>query len=161
VDIAPNAWLADDAAHKPERESTLRKSAKRAPAYGRGTGVPDPVDVFVGRRIRTRRLLLDMNQQQLARALGVTFQQVQKYESGANRVSASRLWEIAAVLNMPIAYFFPEEGEGQGSDQHDHPESIELVRLFYAIADSRIRQQLLDMVRVSASRDDAPRRRRT
>ena len=133
----------------------MRKPAKRQKtlAYGRGTGVPDPIDVIVGRRIRARRLLLDMNQQELARKLGVTFQQVQKYESGANRVSASRLWEIAAVLNMPIAYFFPEEGEGQGSDQLDHPESIELVRLFYTIADPKIRRQLLDMVRVSAARE--------
>ena len=131
----------------------MRKSANRQkpPAYGRGTGVPDPIDVFVGRRIRTRRLLLDMNQQELARALGVTFQQVQKYESGANRVSASRLWEIAAVLNMPVAYFFPENGEGEGNEQLEQPESIELVRLFYTIADPKIRQQLFDMLRVSAS----------
>ena len=73
--------------------------------YGRGTGVPDPIDVYVGSQIRTRRQLLDMNQEAIARELGLTFQQVQKYESGANRVSASRLWEIAAVLKMPIAYF--------------------------------------------------------
>ena len=74
--------------------------------YGRGTGVPDPVDVHVGARIRTRRLLLGMNQETLASALGLTFQQVQKYEGGANRVSASRLAEVAEVLGVPVAYFF-------------------------------------------------------
>jgi transcriptional regulator with XRE-family HTH domain len=138
---------------------SVPKSPKRqkAPAYGRGTGVPDPIDVIVGRHIRTRRLLLDMNQQELARALGVTFQQVQKYESGANRVSASRLWEIAAVLNMPIAYFFPDNGQEPGSEQPEQPESIELVRLFYTIADPQIRQQLFDMVKVSAASRDAGR----
>ena len=133
----------------------MRKSSTRQkpPAYGRGTGVPDPIDVIVGRRIRERRLLLDMNQQELARKLWLTFQQVQKYESGANRVSASRLWEIAAVLNMPIAYFFPQEREQNETDVSDRTESIELVRLFYTIADPKIRRQLLDMVRVSAARE--------
>jgi transcriptional regulator with XRE-family HTH domain len=139
-------WLSK----RPVRKSATRKKAL---AYGRGTGVPDPIDVVVGRRIRARRLLLDMNQQELARKLGVTFQQVQKYESGANRVSASRLWEIAAVLNMPIAYFFPEDGEQNETDVSDRTESIELVRLFYTIADPKIRRQLLDMVRVSAARE--------
>jgi transcriptional regulator with XRE-family HTH domain len=82
---------------------------------------------------------------------------VQKYESGANRVSASRLWEIAAVLNMPIAYFFPDNGQEPGSEQPEQPESIELVRLFYTIADPQIRQQLFDMVKVSAASRDAGR----
>src|SRR6476646_7825794 len=86
------------------------KSAKDSGAarYGRGTGVPDPVDVHVGSRIRIRRLLIGMNQETLARALGLTFQQVQKYEGGANRVSASRLSQIADVLGVPIAYFFSD-----------------------------------------------------
>ncbi|TMK32046.1 MAG: helix-turn-helix transcriptional regulator [Alphaproteobacteria bacterium] len=83
--------------------TTVRKSAKRpsTPAFGRGTGVPDPIDIHVGSRIRTRRIYLDMRQEELGRKLGLTFQQVQKYESGANRVSASRLWEIA-VTKSPI-----------------------------------------------------------
>src|ERR1700730_17173912 len=98
----------------------MSKSAKpgKSPEYGRGTGVPDPVDVYVGGRVRTRRLLLGMNQEELARALGLTFQQVQKYESGANRVSASRLWEIAGILNMPIAYFFPAKGGAAQGDEY-------------------------------------------
>ena len=67
------------------------KPSGAAPKYGRGTGIPNPIDVHVGKRVRMRRLLLGMNQETLANALGLTFQQVQKYEGGANRVSASRL----------------------------------------------------------------------
>ena len=83
------------------RGATSKKPGKRTeqsaprPEYGRGTGVPNPIDVEVGGRIRTRRLLLGMNQQALADALDLTFQQVQKYEHGANRVSASRLAAMA------------------------------------------------------------------
>ena len=83
------------------------QSATR-PEYGRGTGVPNPIDVEVGGRIRTRRLLLGMNQQALADALDLTFQQVQKYEHGANRVSASRLAAMAKILAVPISYFFDD-----------------------------------------------------
>jgi len=137
----------------------VRRSAKQPQPreYGRGTGVPDPIDVYVGSQIRTRRQLLDMNQEALARELGLTFQQVQKYESGANRVSASRLWEIAAVLKMPIAYFFPaEDGHEQPEsrllrERLQQPESIELIRYFYAIPDGPKRQQFLAMVKASSS----------
>ncbi len=135
--------------------------AGEAPAYGRGTGVPDPVDVHVGARIRTRRLLLGMNQDTLASALGLTFQQVQKYESGANRVSASRLSEIAEVLGVTHEYFFSglpfdEEDEPTPEDQRvremmQRPDAIELVRVYYGISDPAIRRQLLEMARVMAS----------
>lgn len=127
--------------------------------YGRGTGVPDPVDVQVGARIRTRRLLVGMNQETLARALGLTFQQVQKYEGGANRVSASRLSEIAAILEVPISYFFseldepdlhPDPQETIARERLQRPETIELVRAYYAITDERVRQQFLDMVKAVA-----------
>ena len=99
----------------------MKRSAKEleepspAPKYGRGTGVPNPIDVHVGGRIRMRRLLLGMNQETLANALGLTFQQVQKYEGGANRVSASRLSAMADILSVPISYFFgdlrPDDAE--------------------------------------------------
>lgn len=140
----------------------VRKSAKRAEPteYGRGTGVPDPIDVFVGRRIRTRRVFRDMRQEELARELGLTFQQVQKYESGANRVSASRLWEIAAILEMPIAYFFPENDEDVAPDDPLDDESIQLVRLYYSIADAAMRQQLFDMVKGVAATQSPTRSRR-
>ena len=141
-------------ATKSLQESTLAKSVKpqQPREYGRGTGIPDPIDVYVGGQIRTRRLLLGMNQEELAQSVGLTFQQVQKYESGANRVSASRLWEIAAILNMPIAYFFPAKGgAAQGDEYPPDPESIELIRLYYAIADPRTRRQLFDMVKAVSS----------
>ena len=95
---------------------TVSKSADQngVARYGRGTGVPDPVDVHVGARIRTRRLLIGMNQETLAKALGATFQQVQKYEGGANRVSASRLSQIADTLGVPISYFFNDLERGGG-----------------------------------------------
>ena len=130
-----------------------------APRYGRGTGIPNPIDVHVGKRIRMRRLFLGMNQETLANALGLTFQQVQKYEGGANRVSASRLSAMADILGVPIAFFFgdlqSDDDKGSAADQEarermERPETIELVRLYYAITDQRVRQQFLEMVKVVA-----------
>src|SRR5438105_10551504 len=134
----------------------LARSSRSAekPAHGRGPGVPDPVDVHGGARIRTRRLLLDMNQDTLANAVGLTFQQVQKYESGANRVSASRLFEIAEVLGVTPEYFFDglsfdDDADQTPDDQRvremmQRPEAIELVRVYYWISDPSIRRQPLD-----------------
>ena len=129
--------------------------------YGRGTGVPDPIDVQVGGRIRARRLLIGMNQETLAKALGLTFQQVQKYEGGANRVSASRLSQIAEALGVPVEYFFtgldaggdegPDARASQARERLQRPETIELVRSYYAIADPQLRQQFLDMVKAVAN----------
>ena len=127
--------------------------------YGRGTGIPDPVDVHVGARIRTRRLLLGMNQETLANALGLTFQQVQKYEGGANRVSASRLAEVAEVLGVPVAYFFNDLDladdpaaveEAELREMLQRPDVIELIRRYYAIANPAVRQQFLEMVKTVA-----------
>jgi len=137
----------------------VKKSTKDSsvvPLYGRGTGVPDPIDVQVGARVRTRRLLIGMNQETLANALGLTFQQVQKYEGGANRVSASRLSQIAEILDVPIAYFFSDlEPADGGLDAHEaeqrermqRAETIELIRCYYAIPDPQLRLQFLDMVK--------------
>jgi transcriptional regulator with XRE-family HTH domain len=133
--------------------------------YGRGTGVPAPVDVHVGARVRTRRLLIGMNQETLARALGLTFQQIQKYEGGANRISASRLSQIADVLDVPISYFFTglEANEGEASarelatrERMQRPEAIELIRAYYAITDQRIRNQFLDMIKAVAQTQQQP-----
>ncbi len=130
-----------------------------AAQYGRGTGVPNPVDVHVGARVRTRRLLIGMNQETLAKALGLTFQQVQKYEGGANRVSASRLSQIADILGVPIAYFFsdletggvePSLREREARERLQRPETIDLIRSYYAIADQETRRQFLDMVKAVA-----------
>jgi transcriptional regulator with XRE-family HTH domain len=127
--------------------------------YGRGTGIPNPIDIHVGRRIRLRRLMLGMNQETVANALGLTFQQVQKYEHGTNRVSASRLSAMADILAVPIAFFFndlqigntPQSPEDrQRREQLEQPGTIELVRLYYAIPDSKVRQQFLGMVKAVA-----------
>jgi transcriptional regulator with XRE-family HTH domain len=139
----------------------VKKSATdTGPArYGRGTGVPNPVDVHVGARVRTRRLLIGMNQETLARALGLTFQQVQKYEGGANRVSASRLSQIAEILGVSISYFFndlepdgaePSRRDVESRERLQRPETIELIRSYYAIANSETRHQFLEMVKAVA-----------
>jgi transcriptional regulator with XRE-family HTH domain len=129
--------------------------------YGRGTGIPNPIDVHVGNRIRMRRLLLGMNQETLANALGLTFQQVQKYEGGANRVSASRLSAMAEILGVPISYFFgdlrSDESEISAEDQRwreylQRPETIEFIRLYYAIPDASTRQKFLEMTKTLAER---------
>ncbi len=112
-----------------------------------------------------RRLFLGMNQETLANALGLTFQQVQKYEGGANRVSASRLSAMADILGVPISFFFSDLqlDDEQGTDEErasrermERPETIELVRFYYAIPDVKVRQQFLEMVKAVA---DSARRK--
>ena len=115
--------------------------------------MPRSVDVHVGQRIRQRRWMLGVTQQQLADRVGIKFQQVQKYETGANRVSSSRLWDIAAVLQVPVAFFFeglegqaPDTGEARGDILTDK-EAMELVRSYYAIPEAQ-RRRLFDLARV-------------
>ena len=112
-----------------------------------------PVDVHVGKRIRHRRWMNGTTQQQLAEAVGIKFQQIQKYETGMNRVSASRLWDIAQVLNAPVSYFF-EGLEAQPSDESPVPsdilndkEALELLRCYYAIPENQ-RRRLFELARV-------------
>jgi transcriptional regulator with XRE-family HTH domain len=142
-----------------KRSGTAVEDSDSVPKYGRGTGVPNPIDVHVGSRIRMRRLLLGMNQETLANALGLTFQQVQKYEGGANRVSASRLSAMADILGVPVSYFFgdlrPDEAEISPEDRRwreylQRPETIEFIRLYYAIPDPKVRRQFLDMAKTVA-----------
>ncbi len=82
--------------------------AKAKLRYGHGTGTPHPVDVHVGARVRVRRTLLGMTQTSLGEAIGLTFQQMQKYERGANRISASRLFDLSRLLDVPVEHFFEE-----------------------------------------------------
>jgi transcriptional regulator with XRE-family HTH domain len=100
-----------------------------------------------------------MNQETLAKALGLTFQQIQKYEGGANRVSASRLSATAEILGVPVSYFFSDlrseaaaanEAEEAQRERLHRPESIELTRFYYAIPDAELRQRFLDMVKAAA-----------
>ncbi len=115
--------------------------------------MPHPVDVHVGKRIRHRRWLTGMTQQQLAEAVGIKFQQIQKYETGANRVSASRLWDIAEALEVDIAFFFDglEKDENGGTtlpaDIIADKEALDLVRSYYAIPENQ-RRRLFDLARV-------------
>ncbi|MCR5878762.1 helix-turn-helix domain-containing protein [Phenylobacterium sp. J367] len=123
-----------------------------------------PVDRHVGLRIRMRRKELGMSQDRLAEALGITFQQIQKYERGSNRVSASKLWETARALQAPINYFYeglPEEGETTAaSGAHAFlmtPEGLELAAAFPRITDPRVRRKVVELVRamLDSEREDA------
>ena len=118
--------------------------------------MPHPVDVHVGKRIRHRRWLVGMTQQQLAESVGIKFQQIQKYETGANRVSASRLWDIADALGVEISFFFEglesENGQRQVGDKVPadllgDKEALDLVRSYYAIPENQ-RRRLFDLARV-------------
>jgi transcriptional regulator with XRE-family HTH domain len=112
-----------------------------------------PVDAHVGKRIRHRRWMVGMTQQQLAEKVGIKFQQIQKYETGMNRVSASRLWDIAASLGVAIAFFFEGLDEAKASnapvegDILADKEALDLVRTYYAIPEEQ-RRRLFDLARV-------------
>ena len=114
------------------------------------------VDEHVGKRLRQRRWLVGMTQQQLAEHVGIKFQQIQKYETGANRVSASRLWDIASTLDVSINFFFDglqaEKGvkiqsDAMPSDLMGDKEALDLVRSYYAIPENQ-RRRLFDLARV-------------
>jgi transcriptional regulator with XRE-family HTH domain len=140
----------------------LEREIDGAPLTGsaeaaRGDG-PHPVDRHVGLRIRMRRKEMGVSQERLAESLGITFQQVQKYERGANRVSASKLWEIAGALKTPVAYFYDGLGDQDAvAAQRDaaqefmlSSEGIELMAAFPRIAEPAIRRKIVELVRVVA-----------
>ena len=130
--------------------------------------IPNPVDVHVGLQVRLRRKELKISQEKLAETLGLTFQQVQKYERGANRISASKLYEIARTLRVPMAWFFeglsdPSEGRIEGapppetaSFAHEFlltQEGIDLANLFPRVQQRRVRRRLVDLVRAMAEEE--------
>ncbi|WP_308910706.1 helix-turn-helix domain-containing protein [Pseudokordiimonas caeni] len=134
--------------------------------------MPDPIDVHVGSRVRMRRTLLGLSQDKLGQALGLTFQQVQKYERGTNRMGASRLLEIARVLDVSPSWFFedmPEEIAGFGrkgmadgagdsfeaEQGYNRRETLELVRVFYKIEAADVRQRLKDLLDAVADAEQA------
>ncbi len=130
---------------------------------------PSPIDVHVGSRVRLRRTLLGMSQEKLGEALGLTFQQVQKYERGVNRIGASRLFDLARVLDVPIGFFFDdmpdamggsaavagarrmmgfaESAEGFEDDTLHRRETLELVRAYYRITDPSVRKRVFDLIK--------------
>jgi transcriptional regulator with XRE-family HTH domain len=132
-------------------------------------GRPSPIDVHVGTRIRLRRTLLGMSQERLGEALGLTFQQVQKYERGVNRVGASRLFDLSRVLDVPISFFFDDlpdgvagapgrraaasQADAQDSlsdDSMNRRETLELVRAYYRINDPMIRKKVFELIKSMA-----------
>jgi transcriptional regulator with XRE-family HTH domain len=148
---------------KRQRKSSGRMASK---------GYPNPIDVHVGNRIRLRRTLLGMSQTVLAEAIGLTFQQVQKYERGTNRVSSSRLVDMANALDVDISYFFQEMPPDvekqtpamlmnvkklptldQGKDPMARRETLELVRAYYRIPDPAVRRRLAELTKAVAKRE--------
>lgn len=120
--------------------------------------MPHAVDVHVGKRVRQRRWMVGMTQQQLAQKVGIKFQQIQKYETGMNRISASRLWDIADALGVSVGFFFEglreentvateDVAETLPTDLMDNREALELVRSYYAIPEDQ-RRRLFDLARV-------------
>ncbi len=122
---------------------------------------PEPVDIHVGGRVRMRRLFLGLSQEKLAQAIGVSFQQLQKYERGTNRVSASRLYALAKFLGVPVSWFFEDAPsdrrpvsaaarEGRGgtvADPMGASETVKLVRAYYQIPDPKVRKRILGVIR--------------
>jgi len=117
----------------------------------KGLSVGNDIDLHLGRRLRRRRRLLGLTQHQLAQVVGVRFQQIQKYECGANRISAARLWRIAAALDVPVGYFYDGLAEGPRveTSANDHSEGVEVLA----------RKETLDLVRAYYQLGERPRRR--
>ncbi|MCK9993949.1 MAG: hypothetical protein Dbin4_02469 [Alphaproteobacteria bacterium] len=133
--------------------------------------IPDPIDAHVGSRVRLRRMLIGMSQEKLGDALNLTFQQVQKYEKGANRIGAGRLYRIAQLLGVSVQFFFDDAPSdtgqsGMGFAQPDpapmmmefvnSPEGIHLNRYFATIEDPMVRKRVVDLVKALAGHPDKP-----
>jgi transcriptional regulator with XRE-family HTH domain len=148
--------------------SSVRKITRR-----RVPGVADPVDVHVGSRVRLRRTLLGLSQEKLGEAVGLTFQQIQKYERGANRIGASRMYDLAHVLDVPVAYFFedmPDEIKKRDDSPTDslgvhtleeadkdpltRRETLELVRAYYKVGSSAVRKRVFELIKSLAKMND-------
>ena len=133
----------------------------------RKTDKPNPIDVHVGSRVRLRRNMLGMSQEKLGEAIGLTFQQVQKYERGANRIGASRLLELSGVLGVPVSFFYDETDpvhappvptgfeespqEAFDSDPMRRRETLELVEAYYEIDEPAVRRRFFELAKALAS----------
>lgn len=142
----------------------MKAPVKGRRGRGRSTpdGKPNPIDIHVGSRVRLRRTLLGMSQEKLGEAIGLTFQQVQKYERGANRIGASRLYDLSRVLDVPVSFFFDDMKEEIGGalrpgfseapadfDAKDlsKREILELARAFDRIKDEKVRKRILELTK--------------
>jgi transcriptional regulator with XRE-family HTH domain len=133
-------------------------------------GTPDNMDIHVGQRIRVRRALLGLSQEKLAEAIGITFQQVQKYERGTNRVSAGRLFQLSSILEVPISYFFDQSvsqrqnilAQGfsdneqapfdSGEDLMQRKETLDLIRIYYSVESPEARKDIMTFIKSMAER---------
>lgn len=129
---------------------------------------PDPIDKHVGSRVRMRRMMLNMSQEKLGDALGLTFQQVQKYEKGTNRIGASRLQQISSILQVPVAFFFEGapnlHSSGNGLREAPSPtyvsdflataEGLALTRAFMRIKEAKLRRRIVDLVEEIAGEEE-------
>jgi len=132
---------------------------------------PNPIDVHVGGRVRMRRILTGMSQEKLGEEIGLTFQQIQKYEKGSNRISASRLYQISRILNVPVQYFFEDAPETEfdgavrpGGNNGESPpdiidfissaEGLQLNKAFAEIEDPSVRRKVVELVKTLADRPD-------
>jgi transcriptional regulator with XRE-family HTH domain len=130
---------------------------------------PNPIDAYVGGRIRLRRNMVSMSQEKLGEQLGITFQQIQKYEKGTNRVGASRLQAIASILNVPVSFFFEgapglaeeqpagfqeDSAEGTMMAFSGSAEGLQLTRAFIKIRDPKLRRRVIDLVKAMADGDE-------
>jgi len=136
------------------------------------TKAPNPVDKYVGSRVRMRRIMLGMSQEKLGEALGLTFQKVQKYEKGTNRVGASRIQQISEILQVPVSFLFEggptglasPDGFSEGaspsyiSDFLATSEGLALTRAFTRIADTKLRRSIVDLVEQIADREAVEKR---
>jgi transcriptional regulator with XRE-family HTH domain len=136
------------------------------------TKAPNPVDKYVGSRVRMRRIMLGMSQEKLGEALGLTFQQVQKYEKGTNRVGASRIQQIAEILQIPVSFLFEGGPSGtvnaDGTIEGPSPsyvsdflatsEGLALTRAFTRISDAKLRRSIVELVEQIASHESADKR---
>ncbi len=153
-------------AKKPNKRSAksqgapIKKITKR-----RVPGIADPVDIHVGSRVRLRRTLLGLSQEKLGEAVGLTFQQIQKYERGANRIGSSRLYDLSKVLGVPVSFFFEEmpnevqdrQGEIEApinepdeqseKDPLTRRETLELVRAYYGVPSPAVRKRVFELVK--------------
>ena len=141
--------------------------AQRRPGRQKGDK-PNPIDIHVGSRVRLRRNMLGLSQERLGEAIGLTFQQVQKYERGANRIGASRLMELSRVLDVPVSFFFDETDpvrapaipmgfeetpqEGFDSDPMRKRETQDLIGAYYEIDDAAVRRRLFELAKALAAR---------
>ena len=130
--------------------------------------IPNPVDIHVGKRVKLRRNILHITQQQLAKMLGLAFQQIQKYEKGGNRISASRLWDISKVLGVPVGFFYEEidaETDAQSprpknddeeylreltNDPMQREETLKLVRAYYKIHNRTLAKNILNVIETAS-----------